>query len=393
MVLVTKIVMPRLSLTMKTGSVVQWFKKEGEAVEKDEPVVEVLSEKVTYDVEAPATGILRKILAEEGVDMPVGATLAFVAAPDEEVPEEEAAAEVVVGGPPSRMTEEEPARREKIEPAAIRERIPASPAAKRMARDHEVDLALVDGTGPKGRILEEDVKAFIDERAGSIPQVKEEVPLTGIRKATAERVTSSFRSAPHSFIIMDVDMTSAVKRRERTQISFTAVLVYAVAQALRKHPGLNSTLIDGRIRVYDAINVGVAASTEKGLVVPVIRHADTKQLEDLSSELAELVAGARQGRLSKEQLAGGTFTITNLGMYGVDMFLPIINPPEAAILAAGRIVEKPHVLNREITVKPMMTLTLAYDHRIVDGAPASEFLRSVRTIIERDSPPDTLEER
>jgi pyruvate dehydrogenase E2 component (dihydrolipoamide acetyltransferase) len=370
---------------MKTGSVVQWFKKEGEKVEKDEPVVEVLSDKVTYDVESPATGILKKIVAEEGMDMAVGATLAFVAAPDEEVPEGEIE-QVVAGSAPSREAEPETARSKKVEAPVAGERILASPAAKRLARDHKVDLTLVHGTGPEGRIVEEDVQAFLEKGAELVPHVKEEVLLTGIRKTTAERVAASFRTAPHSFIIMDVDMTNIVQLRERTHASYTAALVYAVAKALRVHLRLNSTLVDGKIRVYDDINVGVAVSTEKGLVVPVIQHADTKQLEELSLELAELVEKARQGSLSNEQLAGGTFTITNLGMYDVDLFLPIINPPEAAILAAGSIVEKPFVVDGEIMVKPLMTLALAYDHRIIDGAPASEFLRSVKNTIERDQP-------
>jgi len=375
--LASKILMPRLSLTMKTGSVIQWLKKEGESVEKGEPVVEVLSEKVTYDVEAPIAGVLRKILVEEGVDMPVGATLALIAAPDEELPEVEVAAEAS----PTKLVEESVVRKE-TEAVPIRERILASPAAKRLARERSIDLTQVQGTGPEGRIVEEDVKLFIEEKTKLTPHVKEVIPLTGIRKTTAERVASSFQTAPHSFIIMDVDMTEAVKLRRKTKASYTAILVYVVAKALREHLSVNSTLIAGKIQVYESINIGVAVSTEKGLVVPVIQNADKKPLVEISSELEELAEKARQGKLSKEQLTGGTFTVTNLGMYGVDTFLPIINPPEAAILAAGRTVEKLVVADKEIVVKPIMTLTLAYDHRILDGAPASIFLRKIKMIIE-----------
>ena len=375
--MVTKIVMPRLSLTMKTGSVIQWFKKEGEAVQKGEPVVEVLSEKVTYDVEALAGGVLRKILAEEGIEVPVGATLAFIAAPDEKLPDVEAVTET----PQPKLVEEAMAKKQ-TETAVVRERVLASPAAKRMAREHDVNLTQVQGTGPEGRIVEEDVKRFIEEKTEPMPRIKEIVPLTGIRKTTAERVASSFQTAPHSFIIMDVDMTEAVKLREKTQASYTAILVYAVARALRGQPMVNSTLMEGKIQVYDDINIGIAVSTEKGLVVPVMRNADKKQLAQISSELGKLAEKAREGRMSKEQLTGGTFTVTNLGMYGVNTFLPIINPPEAAILAAGCTMEKPVVANKGITVKPVMTLTLAYDHRIIDGAPASIFLRKVKEIIE-----------
>jgi pyruvate dehydrogenase E2 component (dihydrolipoamide acetyltransferase) len=368
--------MPRLSLTMKAGSVIQWFKKEGETVEKGEPVVEVLSEKVTYDVEAPATGVLRKILAEEGVDMLVGATLALIATPDEELLEE-----VVAEAPPTELVEESVVRKE-TEAVPIRERVLASPAAKRIARERNIDLTQVQGTSPEGRITEEDVKRFIKEKTELTPRVKEIISLIGIRKTTAERVTSSFQTAPHSFIIMDVDMTEAVRLREKTRSSYTAILVHAVAKALCEHPMVNSTLMDGKIQVYEDINIGVAVSTNKGLVVPVIHDADKKQLAEISSDLEELAGKARQGELSKKQLAGGTFTVTNLGMYGVNTFLPIINPPEAAILAAGHIVEKPVAAGKEIAVKPLMTLTLAYDHRIMDGAPASVFLRKIKEIIE-----------
>lgn len=375
----TKILMPRLSLTMKTGSVIQWHKKEGEKVEKGEPVVEVLSEKVTYDVEAPASGILRKISAEEGADLPVGTVLAFIAAPNEELPEREVEAEF-----PAAKLPEETVTKTAEKPTLRTERVSASPAAKRLAKEHNIDLAQVPGTGPEGRIAEGDVKHFIEETKGLTPRVREEIPLTGIRKTTAERVAHSFQTAPHSFIVMDVNMANALVQREKTKSSYTAMLLYAAAKALREHPPVNSTMIDGKIRVYEDINIGVAVSTEKGLVVPVLAKADMKQLEEISFELEELVKKAREGSLSKEQLTGGTFTVTNLGMYNVDMFLPIINPPEAAILAAGRIVDKPVVEEGKISVKPIMTLILAYDHRIIDGAPAAAFLREIKKKIEEE---------
>ncbi len=368
--------MPRLSLTMKTGSVIQWFKKEGEEVEKGEPIVEILSEKITYDVEAPAAGVLRKILAEEGMDLPVGATLAFIAASNEQLPE----VETEVVAPPAEHIEETVAEKEA---PTVKERVLASPAAKRLAREHDINLLQIQGTGSGGRIVEEDIQELVEERAKLKPIVKEDLPLAGIRKITAERLASSFQTAPHSFIIMEADVTEARKLRERTQASHTAILVHAAAEALRKYPVVNSTLIDGKIRVYEDINIGVAVSTEKGLFVPVVRNADGKKVTEISSELKQLAEKARQGKLSKEELTGGTFTVTNLGMYDVNLFLPIINPPEAAILAAGRIVSKPIVEDKEIVVKPMLALTLAYDHRIIDGAPASLFLRKIKEEIEK----------
>lgn len=374
--MVTRIIMPRLSLTMKTGSVIQWFKKEGETVKKGEPLVEILSDKVTYEVEAPASGVLRKILADEGVDKRVGSTLAFVAAPDEELPEVELLPEPL----PVEHREKTSVMIETRGPS--REPTLASPAAKRLARQYNIDLADVQGTGPEERIIEEDVKRFIEEKGASGLQVKDVIPLAGVRKTTAERVSSSFRTAPHSFIIMDVDMTQAVKMREVVGASYTAILAYTAAKALREYATVNSTLTNGEIRVYEDINIGVAVSTDKGLLVPVIRNADKKPITELSLHLEDLVDKARRGKLSKEQLTGGTFTITNLGMYDVDMFLPIINPPEAAILAAGSISKKPAVEKNEISIKPKLTLTLAYDHRIIDGGPAAEFLRKIKEILE-----------
>ncbi len=375
--MVTRIVMPRLSLTMKTGSVIQWFKQEGEQVEKGEPLLEVLSDKVTYDVEAPASGMLGRILAEEGNDFPVGTTLGLLTAPGEELADtdleiqQESNAEREVQKPPSSPNEIAP---------KIKTRVVASPAAKRIAREHNVDLALIPGTGPEGTIVKEDVERFLHRSEQR--RVTEEIPLAGIRKTTAERVTASFQTAPHSFIVMDVDMTEAAKLREQTNSSYTAILVHAVVKALLKHPRVNASLVDGKIKVYSDINVGIAVSTPRGLVVPVIKKAQDKTLADLASELTDLVRKAREDALSREQLEDGTFTVTNLGMYDVNLFIPIINPPEAAILAAGTIIEKPVVDGGSMLAKPIMTLTLAYDHRILDGAPAALFLKEIKTEIQ-----------
>jgi pyruvate dehydrogenase E2 component (dihydrolipoamide acetyltransferase) len=356
--------MPRLSLTMKEGTVGKWYKKEGEAVEKGEPIVEVVSEKATYDVEAPSAGVLRKILVQEGVDVPVNEALAIIASSNEAFLE----AEVCVETP---------------ETAAEKEgRMLASPAAKRLAKEHGVDLSLVKGTGPEGRIVEDDVRKSIEEKSGAILKIKETIPLSGFRKVSAERVTTSFRTAPHSTIAMEVNVSKAAKLHTKTQASYTAILARAVAKALAEHPRMNSRLNGNQIELFEDINVGVAVATEKGLVVPVIRNADKKPLSEIDSAIRELTEKARQEKLAKEDVSGGTFTVTNLGMYGVDFFTPIINPPEAAILGVGRIVEKPTALDGKIEIVPVITLTLSYDHRIVDGAPAADFLRKVKEIVE-----------
>ncbi len=374
----TKIVMPRLSLTMKEGTVVQWFKKEGELVQKGEPLVEVLSEKVTYDVEAPDSGVLRRILASEGSDVPVDQVIGIVAAADEHIIEEG------IPAPHAPTQEIEEVTRAVSKPDMARERVPASPAAKRLAKELDVDLTQVRGTGPEGRIVEDDVRRSAEQRALRL-RVKEVVPLTGIRKTTAERLTLSAKTAPHSAIVMEADITNAAAFHRETQFSYTEMLIKAVARALLDHRLLNATLEGEQIKVFQDINVGVAVTTKNGLVVPVIKNADKKSLSEISLVLKELLEKARQGKLTKEDLTAGTFTITNLGMYGVDVFFPIINPPETAILGVGRVVEKPAAVDGQVTIKPSMQLSLVYDHRIVDGAPAARFLQTVKQVLETNS--------
>jgi len=373
--------MPRLSLTMKEGTVTQWFKKEGDTVKKGEPLVEVLSEKATYDVEAPASGVLRKILADEGMDVPVAGTLGIITAPDEELPEIEVAAT-----PPAVEAEEAVAVPERKIEGRIESHIIASPAAKRLAGEHGIDLTQVRGSGPDGRIVEEDVRSLIEEMR-TMPRVREVIPLTGIRKTAAERVSLSAQTAPQSTITMEVDMSNAAKLRERVGVSYTDMLVKAVAKALTEHPIINSTLEREQIKIFADINIGVAVATEMGLIVPVIHNANGKSLTEISSKLKELVEKAKQSKLTKEELTGGTFTITNLGMYGVDVFTPIINPPETAILGVGRVAEKPIVVQGQAVVRPVMQLSLTFDHRVVDGAPAAEFLQKVKQKLES---PDAL---
>jgi pyruvate dehydrogenase E2 component (dihydrolipoamide acetyltransferase) len=365
--MVTKVVMPRLSLTMKEGTVGKWYKREGGNVEKGEPIVEIVSEKATYDLEAPASGILRKILVQEGVDVPVNAVIAVVTAPDEPYSE----AEILAEAPQIAAGESE-------------KRVLASPAAKRLAREQGIDLLSVKGSGPEGRIVEEDVKRFIEEKTRGLPKVKQILSLSGFRKTSAERLSMSFKTAPHSTVMMEIDVSKAAELHEKTQVSYTTIIIKVVAKALTELPIINSTLEGNQVKVFEDVNVGVAVATENGLVVPVIHNADRKSLGDIDIAIEELTEKARQGKLSREELTGGTFTITNLGMYGVDFFTPIINPPEAAILGVGRIVEKPIVVNGKIEIKPMLTLSLSYDHRIIDGAAAGQFLRNIKERIEKN---------
>jgi pyruvate dehydrogenase E2 component (dihydrolipoamide acetyltransferase) len=362
--LVAKVVMPRLSLTMKEGTVGKWYKAEGDRVDKDEPLVEVLSEKATYDVEAPSSGILKKIVVCEGLDVPVNAVLAIITGEGEALP---------LGESLKEPTEAE---------TTLEERVVASPAAKRLAKELGIDLASVMGTGPGGRISEEDVENSVKGSGEFLPRVKEVIALSGYRKTSAERLSRSFRTAPHSTVIMYADASRMKALHESDKISFTAILVNALAKALTKRPQVNSSFEDGKMKIFEDINIGIATATDHGLSVPIVRNADQQSLQQLETTIKQLTEKARQMKLEKKDTGGGTFTITNLGMFGVEFFLPIINPPEAAILAVGSIVEKPVVVNGELVVKPLMGLSLSYDHRIVDGAPAAEFLRLVKKLLE-----------
>ncbi len=365
--MVTKIVMPKLSLTMKEGTVGVWYKKEGDTVEKGELLVEVFSEKATHDLESPSSGMLRKILVQEGLDAPINALLAIITGPDEEFDEKEILA-----------VESEPASK-------IEKKVLASPAAKRLAREHGMNLSLVEGSGPDGRIVEDDVRIAIEKARGILPKVREVIPLSGYQKVSADRVSASFRTAPHSTVFMEVDVSQAKNLQEEFQVSYTSIFVKAAAESLREYPMVNSTFEGDRIKIYGDVNVGVAVATEDGLVVPVLHNADRRSLKEIDSAIKELTRKSRAAKLTRDDLSGGTFTVTNLGMYGVEFFIPIINPPEAAILAVGRVVEKPVVIDEEIKVKPMVKVSLSYDHRIVDGAPASEFLRKIKERIEKEN--------
>ncbi|MBS7616376.1 2-oxo acid dehydrogenase subunit E2 [Candidatus Bathyarchaeota archaeon] len=375
--MVIKVVMPKLSLTMKEGSVGKWYKKEGEKVEKGEPIVEIISEKATYDLEAPASGVLRKIFVNEGEDAQVDALIAVITAPDEPFSETEIAQTPLIQAPKEALETEAEAR------------ILASPAAKRLAREHGVDLALVKGSGPDGRIVEEDVKRFVEESMGLMPKVREIISLSGYRKTSAERVSTSFRTAPHSTIMMSAEASKMVTLYEQFKISYTTIIVKAVAKALSENPMVNSTLDGEKIKVFEDINIGVAVATENGLVVPVISHADKKSLKEIDATIRDLTEKARHGKLKKEELSGGTFTVSNLGMYEVEFFTPIINPPEAAILGVGKLTKKPvEAADGKIEFKLYIGLSLSYDHRIVDGAPAAIFLQKVKYYLEN---PETLE--
>ena len=394
--------LPRLGQGMEAGTIVRWLKSEGDQVEKGEPLYELDTDKVTQEVEAEASGMLLKILAGEGEEIEVGKRIAVIGEEGEDVAAE-AEAEVEEDeqeeGSPGEAREEERERgreaaAEEDEPAGdgqpsrVDGRVKASPLARRIARERGIELTNLSGTGPEGRIVAEDVERAAATPAhatvGAAPLEAEVVPLTSIRRTIARRLTKAWE-APAFQISMSADMTRAQALRERLRdqkVTVTDVLTKLSAIALLRHRELNAQFADDELRIFPSANIGLAVATERGLVVPVIREVERKSLVQLATERGQLVERTREAKLTQEDLEDGTFTISNLGMYGVEIFTAVLNPPQAAILAVGAIEEKAIVEEGEVVVRPVMAMTLTCDHRAVDGAKASEFLRELKLLLE-----------
>ena len=405
----TEIKLPRLGQGMESGTVVRWLKQEGDRVEKGEPLYEVDTEKVTQEVEADASGVLLKISVEEG-EVPVGQTVAVIGEEGEDVPD----AEPEVEEEPQEEGSRAPARDEERErgreaeaaletapveaqpqPSTTDGRVKASPLARRIARERGIDLAELRGTGPDGRIVAEDVEraeaapkpAAAPASAAGEPEVE---PLTSIRKTIARRLTKAWE-APVFQISMSADMTRAQELRERlveltregeTKPTVSDLITKASAAALLRHPQVNAHYENETLTRFPTANVGMAVATDRGLLVPVIRSADRLTLAEIAAARADLVERSRSGKLQQTDLEDGTFTVSNLGMYGIEHFIAVLNPPQVAILAVGTIEEKPVVVEADFDVKPMMSLTLTADHRALDGSVAAEFLGTVRSFLE-----------
>jgi pyruvate dehydrogenase E2 component (dihydrolipoamide acetyltransferase) len=393
--MITKVVMPMLGWTMKEGTIVTWLKKEGEQVEKGEPLLAIETEKVVKDVESPGTGILRKILIPEEATVPVSAVLGIIAKPHEDI---STIQNMLKSSEVSLETPQAPTvkKMESTTSSKPSGKMKISPAAKKLAEKHNIDITKISGTGPNGRIVRKDILAAIEMTTG-MPRVREVIPLAGIRKTTADRLSFSYQTAVHVTVTMAMDMAEMVKLRKKLlpeiekkkhiRITYTDLLVKTVAKTLEEYPIVNSTLDDQEIKILDDINIGVAVDTKTGLIVPVIRKANRKSLIDIALTTKELVEKARSGNIALDEITGGTFTITNLGMFGVDQGAPIINPPEIAILGVGRIAQKPVVVDNKIVIRPMMNITLSFDHRVIDGALAARFLKTMKEKIEN---PDDL---
>jgi pyruvate dehydrogenase E2 component (dihydrolipoamide acetyltransferase) len=393
----TDVSLPRLGQGMEAGTIVRWLKSEGDQVEKGEPLYELDTDKVTQEVEAEAGGVLLKILAGEGEEIEVGKRIAVIGEEGEDVADEvEVEEDVQEEGSPGAAREEErehgrEAAKEEPEPeeaARADGRVKASPLARRIARERGIDLAALTGTGPDGRIVAEDVERAATAPAhatvGAAPLEAEVVPLTSLRKTIARRLTQAWE-APAFQISMSADMTRSLAVRERLRdegVTVTDVLTKLAAIALLRHREVNAQFADDELRIFPNAHIGLAVATERGLIVPVLREVERKSLVQLAAERSEIVQRTREGKLSQDDLEDGTFTISNLGMYGVEIFTAVLNPPQAAILAVGAIEEKPVVENGDLVARPLMAMTLTCDHRAVDGAKAAEFLRELKTLLE-----------
>jgi pyruvate dehydrogenase E2 component (dihydrolipoamide acetyltransferase) len=409
------VLMPRLSDTMEEGVLSQWVKKEGDEVHKGDVLAEIETDKATMELEAYDEGVLQRLLVPEGTTVPIGQPIAVIG--DQGGTAAPPAAPEPAPSVPAPAAEPSPPRPAAPSPpgasAAAAAQIRTSPLARRMARDHGIDMATIAGTGPGGRIVRADVEAAVaaaESRPASTPATgpalpasepakatsatvaadDEEVALSAVRRITARRLTES-ATAPHFYLTSVIDAGRLLAFRAEindrlattgTKVSVTDLLVRACAVALRAHPQVNSSWAGDKILRHRRIHVGVAVALDDGLIAPVIRDADRKTLGEIATEARELAERARAGRLTPDEFTGGTFTISNLGMFGVDHFTAVINPPEAAILAVGAATQEPVVRDGQLASRTTIKLTLSIDHRVLDGATAAGFLRDLKGILE-----------
>jgi len=439
-----KMLMPLLGQTMEEGTIIRWFKNEGDSVKEGEPLLEVLTDKVNMEVEAPESGVLRKIFAQTDDIVPVKDPIAIIGTADESIddllgdsPVAQPAVEEAAPIAQAPATTSVPLVTETAQPTTAS--IPvtgeapiASPSAKRVAREHGIEISALAGrgTGPNGRIVEKDVLDYASSTkatplAGKVASEKgvdlgsiagsgvggkvmrDDVDLSGVapasgigatipfnrmRKIVAQNLQHSAQNAVHVTLVTEVDMTECARARKKLvaesektygmRISFTDIIAHAAAKAVLQKPIVNASLQEDKIVIADSVNIGIATSIEGGLIVPVIKNAHAKSLINISKEIKALAERARSSKATPDDLSGGTFTITNLGMYGIDSFTPIITPGQSAILAVCRIVEKPVIIDGGIKIRSMMNLCLSFDHRIMDGAPAAEYLSVLRGLLE-----------
>ncbi len=437
----TSVIMPALEIAQETGRLVSWLKREGETVTKGEPLMEIETDKVTVEIEAPEFGILGGVLVQENDEVPVGQTIAWILADGEKVPSvplnepqsgrrietsqsppqpkpQPAPAHPEISPVARKMAEEhgidlaslksngkriekadvlaylDGAKQAAHEPAPVKSAYrlaPASPKARRLAGERGVDLSALTGSGPQGAVLAADVP--LEASPETVPSAASRLETPGtVWRMMAERMSHSWTTVPHFYLVREVDASLLVEWRARVAPSvekkagvkptYTDLLVKLIGFALRDHPRVNASWADGNIQWNREINVGIAVAIEEGLIVPVVHGADAASLSEIAARRADLIERARQGKLRPADIADGTFTLTNLGMYNVDAFDAVVNTPQAAILSVGRIADRVVPVDGEVGIRPMMVLTLSLDHRVVDGARAAQFLDDLANLIE-----------
>ncbi|MGD8749668.1 MAG: pyruvate dehydrogenase complex dihydrolipoamide acetyltransferase [Balneolaceae bacterium] len=406
-----KVEMPKLSDTMEEGVIAKWHVQEGDKVESGDVIAEVETDKATMEVEVFDSGTILKILAEEGEAVPLGKLMAVIGEKDEDI--SDLLAEAESGNAPGKKEEKAPKtetteEKESYDPVfgdleskgngQIAEtpddgRIKASPLARRMAEEQGISLSNVTGSGPQGRIIKRDIENYEPSqvpaaRAATVSHEDKEIRVSQMRKTIARRLSESKFSSPHYYETIEIDMGAVWDARKKlneiseTKISFNDIVVKACATALRKHPEINSSWLGDKIVQHGDVNIAVAVGIDEGLVTPVINHTDQKGLQQIAEEGKELAEKARDRKLQPEQMEGSTFTVSNLGMFGIEEFTAIINPPNACILAVGAIREVPVVENGEVVPGKRMKVTLSSDHRIVDGVLAAKFLNTLKSMLE-----------
>ncbi|MCS7189291.1 MAG: 2-oxo acid dehydrogenase subunit E2, partial [Bacteroidia bacterium] len=376
--------------------IVRWNKKVGDTVKAGDILAEIETDKATMEFESPVNGVLLHIGVEEGKPVPIGHIIAIIGKAGEDISALLSAGKAPAKESPSPSPASTLVEKSSVERAhAIvegRDRIKASPLARAMAKEAGIDLRQVQGSGEGGRIIKRDIEAYLSQPAPSpaiaAPTTYIEQPLTQMRKTIARRLTASMQEAPHFYLTISVCMDRAAEWRERlntlseVKISFNDLIIKACAQALRRHPLLNASWTGESIRIHQEIHIGFAVALEEGLIVPVVRHADRKGLEEIAKETQLLADKARSRKLTPEEYSGSTFSISNLGMFGIEEFTAVINPPEAAILAVGAIQPTPVVKEGNIAIERRMRVTLSCDHRVVDGATGAQFLQTFKSLLE-----------
>ena len=424
----TKVIMPKLSPTMEEGQISRWLKKEGDKVSMGEPLAEIDTDKATMEMQALANGVLRKILINEGESAPLGQLIAVIGEPNEDIasvlaeapaaapkpeeqkkPEPEKAPEQPAPPPQAKAAaasaQPQPTVDNGRRPQAVATdsgRMIVSPLAARMAAEAGIDLRSLQGSGPGGRIIKKDIEAALTQpkaqaatplRLVESPQVGasayRDEPATEIRKVIAKRLVTSLGPVPHFFLTTDIEMDRAAEMRRGInaldpdlKISINDIIIKVTAVALLQHPQVNASFQEKIVRYYEHADIGVAVAIEDGLITPVVRAADQKSLSQIAAEVRELAERARSRKLKPEEYTGATFSISNLGMFGIDEFTAVINPPEGGILAIGAMTPKPVVRDNEIVIRQMMRVTMSCDHRIIDGATGAKFLQTFKKILE-----------